>query len=85
MARFTDLRYGYTKKVSQKTLLFVTSYINLLCAYRKIYNAEHALIRVTEILHKTLDSKGVVGMISMDLSKAFDCMPQGLLIAKLNA
>ena len=58
---------------------------NLFCAYRKKLSAKHALIRVVEKIRKTLDSKGVLGMISMDLSKASDCMPHDVLIAKLNA
>ena len=57
----------------------------MLCTYRKKYSAEHAIIRVTEKIHKTLDSKDVAVMISMDLSKAFDCRPHDLLIVKLNA
>ena len=52
---------------------------------KKLYSAEHALIRVTEKIRKALDSKGIASMISMDFSKAFDCMPHDLLIAKLNA
>ena len=62
-----------------------TKISTLLCAYRNNYSAEHTLIRVTETIRKTLASKGVAGMISMDLSKAYDCMPHDLLIAKVNA
>jgi len=39
----------------------------LLCAYRKNYSAEHTLIWVTEKIRTTLDSKGVEGMISMEI------------------
>ena len=76
----------FERLLEKQIVPFIDSKISaLLCAYRKNYNAEHALIRVTEKIRKTLDSTGVAGMISMDLSKAFDCMPHDLLIAKLNA
>ena len=65
---------------------FVTTKMsNLLCAFRKGHNAQPALIRLFETFRKTLDKEGVAGMILMDLSKAFDCMPHGFLIAKLKA
>ena len=32
-----------------------------------------------------LDKNHVVGTVFMDLSKAFDCLPHSLLIAKLHA
>ena len=38
-----------------------------------------------ENLRKNLDQSKLVGVILMDLSKAFDCIPHDLLIAKLNA
>ncbi len=55
-----------------------------MCANRKGNSAQHALIQLIETIRKTLDKRGIAGMILMDLSKAFDCMPHDLLIAKLN-
>ena len=51
----------------------------------KNYSSQHALLRLVEQCRKSLDKKGIVGMVLMDLSKAFDCLPQDLLIAKLEA
>ena len=54
-------------------------------AYRKSYSSSHVLIRLVENWKKELDNKKYVGAILMDLSKAFDCIPQELLIAKMDA
>ena len=56
-----------------------------LSAYRKSHSCQHVLIRMMENLRKNLDQSKLVGVILMDLSKAFDCISHDLLIAKLNA
>ena len=56
-----------------------------LSAYRKAYSTQHVLMRLVEEWKSKLDKGYVVGAILMDLSKAFDCVPHDLLIAKLHA
>ena len=57
----------------------------ILCGFREGYSTQHALIRLIEKWRKCLDASGIVGTILMDLSKAYDCLPHDLFIAKLEA
>ena len=56
----------------------------VLCGFRKAHNTQHALFKLLQSWQKLLDCGGFVGTILMDLSKAYDCMPHELLIAKLH-
>ena len=55
-----------------------------LCGFRKGYNTQHVLIRLIDKLNKSLDKKEKIGILMMDLSKAFDCISHDLLVAKLS-
>ena len=69
----------------QLATYFETILSPLVSAYRKGYSCQHVILRLTELWRKALDDNNYVGTIAMDLSKAFDCMPHGLLIAKLHS
>ena len=56
-----------------------------LCGFRKGYSTQYSLINLLKNFQECLDKGGVIGTILMDLSKAYDCLPHDLLIAKLEA
>ena len=53
--------------------------------YRTGHNSEQCLMVMIELWKKALDEHKVAGAVLTDLSKAFDCIPHDLLIAKLQA
>ena len=56
-----------------------------LCGFRKGHSTQHTLLNLLKNWQKTLDKSGVIEAVLMDLSKAYDCLPHDLLIAKLSA
>ena len=56
-----------------------------LCGFRKNHNAQYSLLKMIENWKKQLDNGEKVGVIFMDLSKAFDTINHSLLLAKLKA
>ena len=57
----------------------------LLCGFCKVHLTQHALFELLQAWQKELDNSKFIGNILMDLSKAYDCLPHDLLIAKLGA
>ena len=56
-----------------------------LWGFRKGYSLQHTLLNLLKNWQKCLDKYGVVGTVLIDLSKAYDCFPHDLLLAKLSA
>ena len=54
------------------------------CGLKQGFSAQNCLLVMVEKIKKIRDNKGVFAAVLTDLSKAFDCIPHGLLIAKLN-
>ena len=69
----------------QLSVYFKDILSDFISAYRKNYSCESTLLRLTEDLRAGLDNRELVAVISLDLSKAFDCVPHELLLAKLKA
>ena len=64
---------------------FENKFSMYLCGFRKGYSTQYALSHLIYNWQKCLDNSGFIGTILTDLSKAYDCLPNDLLIAKLNA
>ena len=76
----------YEKAVSiQVTDHFNSIFSALLSAFRKGYSCQSTLLNMVENFKCALDKGEYVACISMDISKAFDCLPHCLTICKLHA
>ncbi len=64
---------------------FFSLIFNDMCVYHKMNGCEHVLLKVIDLWKNALDSNNFAGTILIDVSKAFACVPHGLLITKLKA
>ena len=53
--------------------------------FSKGFSAQHCLLAMIEKWKTAVDQEGVFAALLTDLSKAFDCIPHDLIIAKLAA
>ena len=58
---------------------------NSICRFKDSHSTQHALLRVIETIRLHINQSGLCGMVLMDLSQAHDCLPQDLLLAKIEA
>ena len=76
----------FEKLMAEQLIPFLQArFSKLLCGFRKAHSTQHALLRLLNRWQKALDDSNIVGTVLMDLSKAYDCLPHDLLIAKLAA
>ena len=64
---------------------FETIFSKFQCGFRKGYNTQDCLLALIENCKRALDKGNEYGALLTDLSKAFDCLPHDLIIAKLQA
>ena len=55
------------------------------CGFRKGHSAQHCLIALLEKWRESIDRGHEFAILLTDLSKAFDCFPHDLFVAKLAA
>ena len=55
------------------------------CGFRKGCNASNCLLAMIEKWKKVVNNGNAFGVLLTDVSKAFDCLPHDLTIAKLNS
>ena len=79
--------YNIPEKVIHEQLMpFLENILDpRMAAYRKMYSCQHVLLRLVEEWKQALENNKYVAAMLIDLSKACNCLPNQLTIAKLKA
>ena len=76
----------FEKLLSDQVIAFMDQRLsNSLTAYRKKHSTETTLINIVEQWKHAIDNRNMVGVLSTDMSKAFDSLHPPLLLNKLKA
>ena len=76
----------YERAIFNQLSEYMKNLLNkILCGSRKAHSTQHALFKLLPVWQSEFDNSGNVATILMDLSKAYDCIPHDLLIAKFKA
>ena len=65
----------------QRREYFVNILNDFVCAYRKNYSCQSVFVKMVDDWKVLVDNNHIIGVIFMDLPKAFNCLPHGLLTA----
>ena len=76
----------FEKVIFKQLSEYMECYLHkFLCGFRKSHSTQHAVFNVLQKWQGELDKSSFVVTILMDLSKAYDCLPHDLIIAKFEA
>ena len=69
--------------IKDANVYFDEIYHKYVFAYRKYHDCDSALLSLTEQWKKEIDNNKLIGLVSMDFSKAFDTLNHELNVLKL--
>ena len=72
----------YNDQMAKHFMELLSSFLS---AFRKHFGCHHVLTKLIDDCKSALDRGKNVGLLLLDLSKAFDCLPHRLLLCKLHA
>ena len=74
------LKFMKGQKINNYVFFFSQNFKVYLSVFRPGYGCQNTLLRIIENWTQALDENKYVANNSMDLSKAFDCLPHDLLL-----